>query len=405
MPKNYPQRQRVPYRNGYYDEYDYERRMALKRKAFNSRLKKGSFDFVLFFVILVLLFLGIIMIFSASYYTTMTSRKFNYDMYFFLKKQAMWSVIGLVFMMIAANVPYTLYKKMANFLYGLAIVLLLAVFVVGQELNGSKRWLGITDNIGFQPSEFAKVALIIFMAYYISTHRKRLSTLRGFLVGVGIMGFPVAMIGASNMSTAIIVLVIGIVMLFVGTQNFVKNALRTLLPIGAIGMILMVKLPQFAYRQGRLNILKDPFSDPMHDGYQTIQSLYAVASGGLFGLGLGQSRQKTFIPEAHNDIIFAIICEELGLVGAAIIVAVFIVLIWRGIKIALSAVDLFSCLVATGIVTMIGIQVFLNVAVVTNTIPNTGVPLPFISYGGSSLLFTMIAMGILLNISRYSKTE
>ncbi len=170
-------------------------------------------------------------------------------------------------------------------------------------------------------------------------------------------------------------------------------------------MILMVKLPQFAYRQGRLNIWKDPFSDPMHDGYQTIQSLYAVASGGLFGLGLGQSRQKTFIPEAHNDIIFAIICEELGLVGAAIIVAVFIVLIWRGIKIALSAVDLFSCLVATGIVTMIGVQVFLNVAVVTNTIPNTGVPLPFISYGGSSLLFTMIAMGILLNISRYSKTE
>ena len=405
MPKNYPQRQRVPYRNRYYDEYNYERRMALQRKAFNSRLKKGSFDFVLFFVILVLLFLGIIMIFSASYYTAMTSRKFNYDMYFFLKKQAMWSVIGLVFMMIAANVPYTLYKKMANFLYGLALLLLAAVLVVGQELNGSKRWLGITDNIGFQPSEFAKVALIIFMAYYISKNRKRLSTLGGFLKGIVIMGVPVALIGASNMSTAIIFIVIGIVMLFVGTQNFVKNALRTLLPIGAVGMILMVKLPQFAYRQGRLNIWKDPFSDPMHDGYQTIQSLYAVASGGLFGLGLGQSRQKTFIPEAHNDIIFAIICEELGLVGAAIIVAVFIVLIWRGIKIALSAVDLFSCLVATGIVTMIGIQVFLNVAVVTNTIPNTGVPLPFISYGGSSLLFTMIAMGILLNISRYSKTE
>ena len=407
MSGNYYGRQRPNMRDNGYDPYydagySAEPRMP-RRRFFRSGVRRGSFDFVLFFVILVLLFFGIVMIFSSSYYTAMTSKKFNYDMYYFLKKQAMWAIIGTVFMIIASNIPYTFYKKTAKFIYGLAVLLLMAVLVVGQELNGSRRWLGVTESIGFQPSEFAKIAVIIFMAYYISKHRKSMTTTRGFLKGVIILGIPVALIGAANMSTALIVLIIGMVMMFVGVPNFITNALKTLLPIGAAGIILMLKLPQFAYRQGRLDIWKDPFSDPLHDGYQTIQSLYAVASGGLFGLGLGQSRQKTFIPEAHNDIIFAIICEELGLVGAALVIIIFMVLVWRGIRIALSAVDLFGCLVATGISAMIGVQVFLNIAVVTNTIPNTGVPLPFVSYGGSSLLFTMIAMGILLNVSKYRK--
>jgi cell division protein FtsW len=169
---------------------------------------------------------------------------------------------------------------------------------------------------------------------------------------------------------------------------------------------LAVLLPQFNYRLVRIQIWKNPWLDPTNKGYQPIQSLYAVGSGGLFGLGLGESRQKLgFIPEAHNDIIFAIVCEELGLVGAAALLILFIILIWRGIKTAMNAPDLFSSLVSTGIVCMIGIQVLINVAVITNTIPTTGMPLPFISYGGSSLLFTMTAMGILLNISRYSRTN
>lgn len=410
MRRGYSDKQRQRMRNsnysGYYDDrYVYGKRSRRTIKSiFNmGDAQRGSFDFVLFFVVIVLLFFGIIMIFSASYYTSMTSSKYGYDMYFFLKKQALWAIIGTVFMIIASNIPYAFYRRMAKFIYGLAIILLLAVLAVGTELNGSKRWLGVTENIGFQPSEFAKIAVIIFMAYYISKHRKSISTPKGFFKCVFILGVPTALIGVTNMSTAIIVLVIGIAMMFVGVPNFWKNAAKIILPVGGAGVAIMLTLPQFAYRRGRLAIWRDPFSDPINDGYQTIQSLYAVASGGLFGLGLGQSRQKTFIPEAHNDIIFAIICEELGLIGAALVILIFVVLFWRGIKIALSSIDLFSCLVATGISVMIGVQVFLNIAVVTNTIPNTGVPLPFISYGGSSLLFTMIAMGILLNISKYRR--
>ena len=165
-------------------------------------------------------------------------------------------------------------------------------------------------------------------------------------------------------------------------------------------VVAALLLPQFKYRMGRITAWLDPWADPTGGGYQIIQSLYAVASGGLFGLGLGQSRQKTFVPEAYNDIIYAIICEELGLVGAFIVLALFGVLIWRGVKIALECRDMYGCLAAAGITAMIAVQALINMAVVTNTIPNTGVPLPFISYGGTSLLITMISMGILLNISR-----
>ncbi len=175
--------------------------------------------------------------------------------------------------------------------------------------------------------------------------------------------------------------------------------------VGASGIVAML-LGGKSFRMGRIEAWKDPFSDPMNKGYQTIQSLYAIASGGLFGLGLGQSRQKLgYIPEGHNDIIFAIICEELGLFGAVLLITLFIILIWRGVKIAMNATDLFGCLIVSGIIVMIAIQVILNIAVVTNTIPNTGVPLPFISYGGTSLLFMMTSVGIVLNISRYSKEE
>lgn len=217
------------------------------------------------------------------------------------------------------------------------------------------------------------------------------------------MAVPAGLIAISNFSTAIVVTAIGGTMLFVASPK-IWYFVVAIVPVGVAGGIA-VSLPQFGYRISRIKIWRDPFSDPIGKGYQTIQSLYAIASGGLFGLGLGQSRQKTFIPESYNDIIFAIICEELGMVGAALIILLFAVLIWRGVKIALNAIDMFGCLVAIGITSMIGFQAIINIAVVTNTIPNTGQPLPFISYGGTSLLFTMAAMGILLNISKYQKTK
>ena len=255
----------------------------------------------------------------------------------------------------------------------------------------------------FQPSEVAKISVILFLALYICTHKDCLKDLRGFFRCLGILSVPVGLIAISNFSTAIVVMAIGCTMLFVASPKiwyFVAAAV----PVSLAG-VFAVALPSVRYRLSRIQIWLDPFSDPTVKGYQIIQSLYAVASGGLFGLGLGQSRQKTFIPEAYNDIIFAIICEELGMVGAALVIVLFALLIWRGIKIALNSQDMFGCLVASGITALIAFQSIINIAVVTNTIPNTGQPLPFISYGGTSLVFTMGMMGILLNISRYQKTR
>ena len=205
----------------------------------------------------------------------------------------------------------------------------------------------------------------------------------------------------SNFSSALLVGLMGATILFVASPRvwYFGAAIAAAVPLGAIAILL------FPYRIGRIKTWLDPWADPTGTGFQTIQSLYAVASGGLFGLGLGQSRQKTFIPEAYNDIIFAIICEELGLIGAALVIMLFAVLIWRGIKIAMNAKDSFGMLVATGVTAVIAFQSIINIGVVTNTIPNTGQPLPFVSYGGTSLLFLMGMVGILLNISRYPKEK
>ena len=223
----------------------------------------------------------------------------------------------------------------------------------------------------------------------------------GFVKACLVLGIPVGLIALTNFSTALLLLLVGLTMLFIASPKiwyFVAGGLA-LIPIGAI----LIIPEKFRYRLKRITTWLDPWSDPTDSGFQTIQSLYAVASGGLFGVGLGQSRQKSFIPEAHNDIIFAIICEELGLIGAALVVVLFAVLVWRGIRIAINARDNFGMLVATGISATIAFQSLINIGVVTNTIPNTGQPLPFISYGGTSLVFTMGMMGILLNISKYPK--
>ena len=370
---------------------------GIKRKK-----KNQTFDITLLFVIILLLLFGLVMVFSSSYYYTLTRAKFNNDMYYFVKRQAVWTVLGVIAMTFFANFPYKFLRRFTLPLYAFTNVCLILVLIIGQDVNGSKRWLGVGP-IGFQPSEVAKIAVIMFLSHYIVTHKGILNTTKGFIRCCVVLLVPVVLVAVENLSTAIVIAGIGMAILFVASPKiwyFVMAGVAAVL-----GGTVAIMLPQFSYRFDRVKYWLNPFLDPDDKGYQIIQSLYAVASGGLFGLGLGQSRQKTYVPEPYNDIIFAIICEELGMVGAAIVIILFVVLIWRGIKIAMNSDDLYGCLVAVGIVALIGIQVIINIAVATNSMPNTGMALPFISYGGSGLLFTLAAMGILLNISKYGRNR
>ena len=381
--------------------------MKGRNEAFHKRIKHkrkaGTFDFTLLFVIILLLLFGIVMVFSASYYFALTSSKFGNNMYYFVQRQIMWAGIGILGMVFFMNFPYKYIRKFTFLAYLATIACLVLVLVVGQEMNGSKRWLGITSSIGFQPSEVAKTVVILYLSNYIASHKGILGTFNGFCKCCVVLGIPVLLIAVENLSTALVVSGVGVAIMFVASPRiwyFVAMACG-----GAGGVAAMLLLPQFAYRMDRIKYWLDPFSDPTGKGFQIIQGLYAVASGGIFGLGLGQSRQKTYIPEPYNDMIFAIICAELGMVGAAIVIVLFVVLVWRGIKIAMEAEDMFGCLVATGISAFIGIQVIINISVATNSMPNTGMALPFISYGGSALVFTLAAMGILLNISKYGRNR
>lgn len=378
-------------------------RHAIKNK--NSRedtVYVGNFDYTTLFTVILLVLFGIVMIFSASSYVASTRSEYNFDMFMFLKKQTFAVSLGFVAMFFMANFNYRKLQKIALPLYLISNGLLIFVFLFGVVKKGAKRWINLPLVGSFQPSELAKVAIILFISYIIANNKNILKSMAGHIFCAFWVGITVILIALGNLSTAIIVTLIGCGIIFIAspfTAVFVTLGL-----IGAGSLVAYIGLFSKGFRGARFSAWLDPFSDPTNTGYQIIQSLYAVASGGMFGLGLGQSRQKLgFIPEAHNDIIFSIICEELGFFGAAIVLLLFAILIWRGIKIAINSTDLFGSLVSSGIVIMIASQVIINVAVVTNSIPNTGVPLPFISYGGTSVAIIMMLIGILLNISRYSK--
>lgn len=376
----------------------YVKKSYSKKSVKSKRIRKQSFDFTIFILVILLVAFGIVMVFSSSYYYALTNSDFNNNMYHFVSKQIKYAAVSVVAMLFVANsFNYHFYKRFAKMAYYISLVLLLAVIVVGSSANGSQRWLQI-GSFGFQPSEIAKIAVILYLSLYVS-QKKDIKTFKGFISCCIVLFIPVVLIAVSNFSTALVVAVIGCAIIFIGGGRIGHFALFGV-PASGLGAVFIILFP---YRFSRIKIWLDPFSDPIDKGYQIIQSLYAVASGGLFGLGLGQSRQKTFIPEAYNDIIFAIICEELGLFGALIVIFLFIALIYRGIRVAMNSQDMFGCLVATGIISMIAVQAIINISVVTNTIPNTGIPLPFISYGGTSLVITMAAMGLLLNISKYQK--
>lgn len=380
--------------NESYDDIPDKGKLRLK-DFINFRPFKGV-DYTVLVLVLILVMIGLVMIFSSSYYYAMTEAKFGNDKFYFFSRQLRWALVGLVGMIGCMSLNVEFFRRISGMAYLAILGILSAVLVIGVATKGSQRWLQLLGT-SFQPSEFAKFIIIIFMSGYVIKHKKLLNSSFVNLIKCSVpLAIAAGLIASQNLSTGIVVAAVGVVIMFVASNKY-KNFILLALCGVAVVVVFIILEP---YRLDRITGWLDPWSDPSDTGYQIIQSLYAVASGGLFGLGIGQSRQKTFIPESYNDIIFAIICEELGLVGAIVIIILFALLIWRGFHIAMNAKNKYSSYAATGITTMIAVQVIINIAVVTNTMPNTGMPMPFISYGGTSLVVTMASMGLLLNISR-----
>lgn len=353
--------------------------------------KKGRMDYTLLLIVVLLVVIGLVILYSTSAYNGQV--KFN-DSFYYLKKQAFATVLGIVLMLFVAGMDYHIWQRLAVFGYLAAVALSVAVMLFGREINGSKRWLALGP-FSFQPSEFAKVALILFLADLVTKNVKTIGKM-WTLCRIMFWILPiVGLVGASNLSTAIIILGIGVILIFVASPKYAQFALMGIAGACFMGIFLALE----SYRLERLAIWRNP--EKYEKGYQTLQGLYAIGSGGVFGVGIGNSVQKLgFVPEAQNDMIFSIICEELGLAGAGIIVFLFLLLIWRFFLIASGSRDLFGALIATGAMAHMMIQVILNIAVVTNTIPNTGITLPFISYGGTSVMFLLIEMGLVLSVSQ-----
>lgn len=353
-------------------------------------VKKRKYDYVLMTVVFILIIVGLVLLYSTSAYNGQV--KFH-DSFYYLKKQGFATLLGILAMVITSEMDYHIFLSFAKPAYLTAIVLSVAVIFIGDEYNGSKRWLSLGP-VSFQPSEFAKIAVILFLACIITKNIKDMGKFRT-LIKVILPILPiVALVGANNLSTAIIILGIAAVLVFVASPKYAQFIWMGVACIGFMGIFLALE----SYRLERIAIWRNP--EQYEKGYQTLQGLYAIGSGGLFGRGLGKSVQKLgFLPEAQNDMIFSIICEELGLVGAGLLIILFLILIWRFFVIAVNAKDLTGALIASGAMAHMMIQVILNIAVVTNSIPNTGITLPFVSYGGTSVVFLLMEMGIVLSVS------
>lgn len=365
-------------------------------------VKRQAPDFVLFVAVLILLSIGIVMILSASEYSTLVH--YN-DSFYYFKRQLIFAVIGLGLMFMAMNFDYWKLRRYAPQMLIAAFVLLILVLIpqFGREAGGATRWIGI-GSWGFQPSELAKLCIIVFTAYSLSRHRDfARDSVKGVLPYLLILGTASAIILLQkDLGTVVALSGTVLIMLFAaGARVGVLGAL------GAGGVALVAAaIAHEPYRLQRLLAFLDPWEDPLDSGFHIIQSLYALGSGGLFGAGLGQGKQKyLYLPEQHTDFIFAVIGEELGFIGGVLIISLFIMFVWRGLRIALAAPDPFAGLLATGITVGIGLQAFINIGVVTGSLPVTGITLPFISFGGTSLIFTLLGVGILLNISKYARAR
>ncbi len=387
--------------------------MAARRRNGAGRQRNKQeffFDYTLLFIVIFLLCFGLVMLYSTSSYEA--NIDFG-DSAFYLKKQVKASILGLVVMVIVACIDYHIWERFAMIAYVVSAVMIALVLTpLGYAANGARRWLNI-GGMSLQPAEVAKVGMIIFFASLVCKMGPRIRNRKGFLFTV-FWAIPISgeiLIITSNLSSAIIIFGIVLMMLFVASPNYkgyiIAAACTVLVAVLVVLAIAQGIIPEeMSYRFSRIKAWLNPEAYSSGSGFQTLQALYAIGSGGLFGKGLGQSMQKLgFLPEAQNDMIFSIICEELGLFGAIAIIILFMLLVWRFMVIANNAQDLFGALLVVGTMAHMSIQVILNIAVVTNSIPNTGITLPFISYGGSSIMFLMIEIGMVLSVSRSIKLE
>jgi len=391
--------------------------VATRLRAVQGGLKQSNhdtyFDYSLLFTVVFLLGFGLMMIYSSSSYKA----NLDYgDSAFFLKKQLTATLLGLAAMIVVSLIPYHFWEPFAVPAYVVSVILITLVLTpLGYSSHGARRWLNL---LGFslQPAEVAKLGMIIFLACLVCKMGHRIRTLKGFfflMIWPGIVGIMVWKI-TDNMSSAIIILGIAVLMIFVSSPDYKRFIIMAAVVVAgaALAVFIIVKLAESGntesldFRGVRILAWLNPEAYADGKGFQTLQALYAIGSGGVFGKGLGESMQKLgFLPEAQNDMIFSIICEELGLFGAIAVILLFLLLIWRCMIIANNAPDLFGMLLVVGVMGHLAIQVILNIAVCTSVIPNTGISLPFISYGGSSVMFLLIEIGIVLNVGRSIKLK
>lgn len=375
-----------------------------KNKKTVPNFINNQFDFILFVIIIILLSLGIVMVLSASAPSAIAESGNSYS---YVIKQLKAAIFGIILMLIISKIDYRIYKKFYKAIYWISVLILLLVLIPGLGLssNGATRWIDLKF-IQFQPSELTKIGLIVFYAGYLADHKSELKSFwKGFIKPLIYILPPIAILYfvQNHLSASVVIGAVTCVMMIMAGCRLLYFVIAGL--IGAlvmtVGIIALQATGKGGFRIKRIMSFMDPWADATEVGWQAVQGLYAIGSGGLFGVGLGESKQKyLYIPEPHNDFIFSILAEELGFVGCVIVILLFAIFIWRGILIAIKSPDMFGSLLATGITTLIGVQVIINIGVVTSSIPNTGMPLPFFSYGGTALLILLCSCGVLLNISR-----
>ena len=375
-----------------------------KNKKTVPNFINNQFDFIFFVIIIILLSLGIVMVLSASAPSAIAESGNSYS---YVIQQLKAAILGIILMLIISKIDYRLYKKFYKAIYWISVLILLLVLIPGLGLssNGATRWIDLKF-IQFQPSELTKIGLIVFYAGYLADHKSELKSFwKGFVKPLIYILPPIAILYfvQNHLSASVVIGAVTCVMMIMAGCRLLYFVIAGL--IGAlvmtVGIIALQATGKGGFRIKRIMSFMDPWADATEVGWQAVQGLYAIGSGGLFGVGLGESKQKyLYIPEPHNDFIFSILAEELGFVGCVIVILLFAIFIWRGILIAIKSPDMFGSLLATGITTLIGVQVIINIGVVTSLIPNTGMPLPFFSYGGTALLILLCSCGVLLNISR-----
>lgn len=376
---------------------------AAKEHLFEPKHRRGKIDVTFLVLVLVLLTFGLVMLFSASYAFAFYNEG---NSFYYIERQLFFAVVGVSAMLFVSQVNYKILQKYSLLLFAGAVGLLLFADIFMRDQYGFARWIYI-GNFSFQPSEIAKFAIIVLFAHFAATNADKMNTFKYGVLPFGVCLGTVALlvILSRHLSGTIIIGALGIAMMWFGGTKLRYFAM--LVGAGAAAVLIVLIVPAFMeYAGDRVTTWLDPYSDPLGEGFQTIQALIAIGSGGIWGAGLGNSRQKyLYIPEPQNDFIFPVICEELGFIGASLILVLFALLIFRGYVIAMRCPDKFGALLAAGCITHIGLQVVLNIAVVTGTIPNTGISLPLFSYGGTALMMTLGEMGVVLSVSKKSSIK